>query len=178
MSSQEGLVRLRAIDPSEYETWRGWISRPDVMEGMDRAVRPSAGEHRRYVEDAAASGRAVFYGIEALENARFIGVVWLWDVDRRHRRAEVRLFLGDAETRGRGYGSAALQALATEAFGKLGLRKLYAYVHAANAASRRAFERAGFSLEATLQREALRDGRETDVYRLCRFAGARDALKS
>lgn len=178
MSFPERLVRLRAIDPSEYETWRGWISRPDVMEGMDRAVQPTAGEHRRYVEDATASGRAIFYGIEALKNARLMGVVWLWDVDRRHRRAEVRLFLGDPAVRGRGYGSAALDALAGEAFGTLGLRKLYAYVHAANAASRRAFERAGFTLEATLEREALRDGRETDVYRLCRFAGAPDALKS
>jgi RimJ/RimL family protein N-acetyltransferase len=170
MSSGGRLVRLRPIEPSEYETWRGWINSPDVMDGMDRAVRPSAEEHRRYVDDAAASGRAVFYGIEARDRPGLLGVVWLWDVDRRHRRAEVRLFLGDAASRGRGYGSDALEALAAEAFGTLGLRKLYAYVHIGNAASQRAFERAGFELEATLVREAVRDGRETDVLRLRRFS--------
>ena len=46
------LVRLRAIESDEFETWRGWINRADVMQDMDRAVRPSADEHRRYVEAA------------------------------------------------------------------------------------------------------------------------------
>jgi|SRR5947209_6289478 len=164
------LVRLRAIEPSEYETWRGWINRPDVMADMDRAVRPSADEHRRYVEEATASQRAAFFGIETLDEPRLVGVVWLWDVDPRHRRAEVRIVVGDPAARGRGYGAAALDALAAHAFGELALRKLYAYVHAHNTASRRAFERAGFALEATLEREAYRDGAETDVHRLRRFA--------
>ncbi|GAC1620008.1 MAG: GNAT family protein [Candidatus Elarobacter sp.] len=164
------LVRLRAIEPAEYETWRGWINRPDVMAGMDRAVQPSAEEHRRYVEGAAASGRARFLGIETLEPPRLIGVVWLWDIDPRHRRAEVRIVVGDPDARGRGYGADALDALAAYAFGTLDLRKLYAFIHATNGASRRAFEHAGFALEATLEREAYRDGREVDVHRLRRFA--------
>jgi RimJ/RimL family protein N-acetyltransferase len=173
MQDRGRLVRLRTIEPSEYETWRGWISRPDVMADMDRVVRPSAAEHRRYVEEATASQRAAFFGIEALDEPRLVGIVWLWDVDARHRRAEVRIVVGDPASRGRGYGAAALAALAAHAFRELGLRKLYAYVHAHNAASRRAFERAGFVLEATLEREAYRDGRETDVYRLRRFASDR-----
>ena len=164
------LVRLRAIESDEFETWRAWISRADVMDGMDRAVRPSADEHRRFVEDAVASGRAVFLGIETLDAPRLIGVVWLWDVSERHRRAEMRILVGDPDTRGRGYGTDAIEALAAYAFEQRALRKLYAYVHPHNGASRRAFERAGFTVEATLEREALRDGRETDVHRLSRFA--------
>jgi RimJ/RimL family protein N-acetyltransferase len=164
------LVRLRAIEPAEYETWRGWINRADVMAGMDRAVEPSADEHRRFVEDAAGSRRAQFFGIESIEPQRLVGIVWLWDVDARHRRAEVRIVVGDPDARGRGYGSDALKTLAAHAFDALGLRKLYAYVHEGNHASRRAFERAGYAVEAILEREAYRDGRETDVYRLRRFA--------
>ena len=164
------LVRLRAIESDEFEAWRGWINRPDVMQDMDRAVRPTAEEHRRFVADAVASERAVFLGIETLDAPRLIGVVWLWDLEPRHRRAEVRIVIGDPDTRGRGYGADAIGALAAYAFEQRGLRKLYAYVHAHNAASRRAFERAGFALEATLEREALRDGHETDVHRLRRFA--------
>jgi RimJ/RimL family protein N-acetyltransferase len=164
------LTRLRAIEPAELETWRGWINRPDVMEGMDRAVQPSAVEHRRYVEDALAAERAVFLGIETLRAPRLVGVVWLWDLDPRHRRAEVRIVVGDPDARGKGYGADALEALAAHAFGALGLRKLYAYVHSGNAASQRAFERAGYTVEATLEREAFRGGRETDVHRLRRFA--------
>jgi len=165
------LVRLRAIESDEFETWRGWINRADVMQDMDRAVRPSADEHRRYVQDAVASERAVYLGIETLDAPRLIGVVWLWDVDPRHRRAEVRIVIGEPDTRGRGYGTDAIEALAAYAFEQRAMRKLYAYVHTHNGASRRAFERAGFTLEATLEREAVRDGRETDVHRLRRFAG-------
>lgn len=170
------LVRLRAIERAELETWRGWINRPDVMEGMDRAVRPSAEEHRRYVETATASECALFLGIEPLEAPRLVGVVWLWALDRRHRRAEVRIAIGEPAARGRGYGTDALRTLAAHAFGALGLRKLYAYVHAPNAASRLAFESAGFRLEATLEREALRDGLAVDVHRLVRFAGDGEPL--
>jgi len=68
----------------------------------------------------------------------------------------------------------AIEALAAYAFAQRAQRKLYAYVHAQNCASRRAFERAGFTLEATLEREALRDGREADVHRLSRFARERN----
>jgi RimJ/RimL family protein N-acetyltransferase len=164
------LIRLRAVESdAEREIWRGWINRSDVMAGMDRAVVASAAEHRRYVDDAVAAGRAAFYGIETPEPAQLVGIVWLWDIDPRHGRAEVRIVVGVPEARGRGYASDALDVVAADAFGRLGLRKLYAYVHAGNAASRRAFERAGFALEATLAREAHRDGREIDVHRLARF---------
>jgi RimJ/RimL family protein N-acetyltransferase len=164
------LIRLRAVESdAERETWRGWINRPDVMEGMDRAVVANAADHRRYVDEAVAENRAAFYGIETLEQPQLVGIVWLWDIDRRDAAAEVRIVVGAPEARGRGYGSDALDVLAAEAFGRQGLRKLYAYVHSGNEASRRAFERAGFALEATLQREAHRDGREVDVLRLSRF---------
>ena len=79
------------------------------------------------------------------------------------------MVVGAPEARGRGYGTDALEALAADAFGRLGLRELYAYVHSGNEASRRAFERAGFTVEVTLQREARRDGRGIDVHRLSRF---------
>ena len=69
------LVRLRAIESDEFETWRGWINRPDVMQDMDRAVRPSADEHRRYVEAAVASERAMFLGIETLDEAAFLALL-------------------------------------------------------------------------------------------------------
>jgi RimJ/RimL family protein N-acetyltransferase len=164
------LIRLRAVESdAERETWRGWINRSDVMEGMDRAVVASPAEHRRYVDDAVAAGRGAFYGIETLAPAQLVGIVWLWDIDRRHGRAEVRIVVGAPEARGRGYGSDALDVVAADAFGRLGLRGLYAYVHAGNDASRRAFERAGFALEATLAREAHRDGRKIDVHRMARF---------
>ena len=165
------LVRLRAIESDEFETWRGWINRADVMDGMDREVRPSADEHRRFVETAVAAQQAVFLGIETLDTPRLIGVVWLWDLSERHRRAEVRILIGDPDTRGHGFGTDAIEAIAAYAFEQRALRKLYAYVHAQNGASRRAFERAGFTLEATLEREAMRDDREADVFRLRRFAG-------
>ncbi|MDB5042079.1 MAG: GCN5-related N-acetyltransferase [Candidatus Eremiobacteraeota bacterium] len=167
------LVRLRAIESSDFETWRSWINRPDVMEGMDRAVIATAAQHKRYVETAVADDRAVFLAVETLEAERLSGIVWLWDVDHRHRRAEVRIVIGDPEARGRGFGTDALEALATYAFGTLRLRKLYAYIHASNEASRRAFERAGFALEVTLEREAYRNGCETDVHRMRRFADER-----
>lgn len=147
--------------------WVSSINDPDIMTGMDRVKVAAIEEHRDYVRRHADAGSAVWFVIEVDE--KFAGVVWLWDIHERHRRAEVRIFVVDGH-RGRGVAREALVALQKPSFRELGLHKLYAYVHEANTASRRSFEAAGFQLEAVLKGEAFISGRFADIFRLCRLA--------
>jgi diamine N-acetyltransferase len=140
------------------------------MEGMDRALPATAEEHESYVRASIANNRkAVWFGVELLGDGRLVGVIWLWDIDWRHRRAEVRVLI-DPACHGKGLGHDAVRALGDYAFKTLGLHKIYAYVHARNGKSGRVFERSGFQSEALLKDEAFWDGRFGDVVRFARFA--------
>jgi [ribosomal protein S5]-alanine N-acetyltransferase len=161
-------VRLRAVEQTDVEQWRAWINDPEVMDGLDRVLPATEDEHRNFIErNISGNPSAVWFSIEF--DGKYVGNIWLWDMHSRHRRGEVRLFIGDAETRGRGAGVAAIRAIAAYAFDKLGLHKLVAYVHESNEPSRKAFEAAGFFEEAVLRDEAFRDGGFRAVRRMARF---------
>ncbi len=144
------------------------------MDGLDRAILATPDGHRQYIERHFGPGGFPCFAIEAGDGT-YVGNIWLWDVHPRHRRAEVRLFIGDARYRGRGIGRDAIVLLCEYAFAEGSLHKLYAYVHEGNESSRRAFEAAGFSVEATLVEEAVRDGRFTNVFRMARVSSDRSA---
>jgi ribosomal-protein-alanine N-acetyltransferase len=168
MTAPKATVRLRAVEQRDVEQWRAWINDPEVMEGLDRVLPATEEEHRRFIErHVAGNDPAVWFSIEA--DGAYVGNVWLWDVHWRHRRAEVRLFVGERAVRGSGVGTAAIAAISEYAFGKLGLHKLVAYVHASNEASRKAFEAAGYDVEGELREEAFRDGAFHAVARMARL---------
>ena len=61
-----------------------------------------------------------------------IGNVWLWDICLRHRKAELRIVVGEPDSQGHGLGTAAIQRACEHAFRELGLHRIYAYVLAIN----------------------------------------------
>jgi RimJ/RimL family protein N-acetyltransferase len=103
-----------------------------------------------------------------LADGRHVGNVWLADIDRRHRKAEVRVLIGDRPTMGGGAGSTAIDLMARHAFDTLGLHRVYAYVLAFNPRARRAFEKAGFVLEGTLKDDRWDGAQFVDAFLLGR----------
>lgn len=62
------------------------------------------------------------------------------------------------EARGKGYATAAVRLATHKAFTESPLRKLIAYVHEDNAASRRVLEKAGYTAEGLLREHYLING--------------------
>lgn len=156
---------LRPACVEDLERWLAWINDSDVMEGLDRVERVDYATHVKFIQRfSEQEPTAQFFVIEIAGDA--VGIIWLWEIHKRHRRAEVRLFIGESHMRSVGIGSTAIRKLAHLAFSNLGLHKLYAYVHRANVASRKAFEKAGFTVEVLLMEEAYRNGAFDHVYRM------------
>ncbi len=93
-------------------------------------------------------------------------MVWLYDIHPRHRRAEVRIVIGEKSAWGGGYGTDALRVLVGIAFGLLRLEKLWADVLVTNPRGAAAFERAGFKREGLLLGDRAQDDGRVDVIRL------------
>jgi len=53
----------------------------------------------------------VIFAVDALVNKKFIGCVWLYSIDFRHRNAEVRIVIGEKTSWGTGVGKEVLRLL-------------------------------------------------------------------
>lgn len=167
MSGEPG-IQLVPFGQEHADRTLAWNNDPELARLLDRPRVFTADEHRRWFEGLAARSDTVFRAVQVAPGGRHIGNVWLADIDRRHRKAEVRIMIGEKDAVGAGAGSAALDAIARYGFDHLDLHRVYAYVLAFNPRARRAFEKAGFVLEGTL-REDRRDGAAfTDVFLLGR----------
>ena len=90
--------------------------------------------------------------IVASEDDSHIGNIKIHRIDFYHRFAEISLIIGEKAYWGTGYGTEAIQLAVAFAFDTLNLRRLAAGVYANNAASIRAFKKAGF-FEEGLKKE-------------------------
>ena len=160
------LVTLRTFEVDDAERYREWVNDAEVASLIDRAGPVTREEHEIWYRMLVSSDANAVFAVERLADQKFIGLVWLYAIHWRHRRAEVRIVIGDQASWGGGYGTDALRVIAGVAFGPLDLDKLWADVLATNPRAVAAFERAGFGREGLLIGDRVVDGHRVDVVRL------------
>lgn len=153
-------VRLRPLTRADLEPYRRWVNDPRIKRLVDRTGHVSREDHRRWFKRVTTSSEIAMFAVEDRGTGEYLGNVWLFDIHPRHRRAEVRIVMPGA----RGHGADALRAIKRLGFRRHRLARLYAYVLAINPRARRAFEKAGFQLEATLKKHAVSGRRRVDVH--------------
>lgn len=162
------VVSLRSFDRKHLDRTRSWNNDPEICRLLGRFRPVSDLEHERWILSTLQRQDTVFLAIETKAESLHIGNVWLTEIDARHRKAEVRILLGDGAARGQGAGTEALRLLGDYAFGELNLSKVYAYVLGINPRAKRAFEKAGFAVEGVLKADRWTGEGWTDVYFLGR----------
>ncbi len=164
-------VELRPLEPANVsERYVAWLNDPDVTAGTEaRYTHHTVEDVRAYVEQTIASPSDKIWRV-MVPGEGHVGNIRLSTISEIHHRARIALLIGEKSVWGRGIGSAAIDRLARHAFEDLGLCKLSAGIYATNPGSRRAFEKATFSLEATLKDEAFVDDHFVDVWLMARFA--------
>jgi RimJ/RimL family protein N-acetyltransferase len=115
---------------------------------------PGPAEVASWIADNAAFGTHFRTWIVAADDGRAVGTVSLFSIDRAQGTALVGYRTVPAE-RGRGVATAALRAVAREAFDGLGLHRIQLYHAVANPASCAVARAAGFTLEGTLRESYL-----------------------
>ncbi len=166
MSSASSGVELVPFERRHLAETLRWTNDPELARLMDRPRRIDEDEHQRWFESLSARTDTVYFAIE--EDGRHVGNVWLAALDRRHRKAEVRIVLGPTAVN-RGCGTRAIELIADHAFISIGLNRVYAFVLAFNPRARRAFEKAQFVLEGTLREDRFNGGEFVDTFVLGRL---------
>jgi RimJ/RimL family protein N-acetyltransferase len=161
-----GRVFLRPLESSDAETYRRWRADDEAMESVGWRVRAplSLAQVERRIADLAREQGTDAYNflICVAEDERPIGEVTLNDIDRANGSAEVGIFIGDPSEWGKGYGTDAVRAIVDFGFAELRLERIWLEVGVENPRAQRAYEKAGFTREATIRHDRWEDGRFTD----------------
>jgi len=169
LSTAGASVSLVPLDRQHVTRTREWANDPTVSRLMNRARPVTEAEHDAWFEAIRGRDDCVYFAVERMVEPRHVGNVWLWDIDSRHRKAELRVVIGEPSVRGLGLGTDAINAVCRHGFGRLNLHRIYAYVLSINPGGRRAFEKAGFVLEGTLQADRWTGDRFVDTWLLARI---------
>jgi RimJ/RimL family protein N-acetyltransferase len=117
---------------------------------------------RAWLEQMGTQSPESIFAIASVEG--LIGVIGLHvQPDVYRKSAELGYWLGEPYW-GKGIATMAVKAMVEYGFIQLGLVRIYANVFEGNPASNRVLEKAGFRLEARLQKAVYKEGRILDQF--------------
>lgn len=152
---------LSPINVDDAELYTTWLNHPDVAHNL-RSTQENISliAEKKKLEQFADEH---VYAIVDLETDRLLGSVGLHDIDNIHRHGILGIFIGDEESRGKGYGREAIQLLLTFAFGYLNLHGVALWVFDFNTRGIACYRRVGFKEVGRRRHGLLRNGEYHDV---------------
>ena len=165
------LVDLRPITEADTDRIVRWRNTPSVVRNFIFRQPFTPEMHRNWLATKVASGQVVQYIIEEKATGRPVGSVYFRDVDPGNHSAEYGIFIGEADARGRGFGTETARLFTDFGFAHLGLHRINLRLLADNLPARRSYEKAGFAVEGTFRDMVLLDGRYRDVVFMAKLAG-------
>lgn len=97
-------------------------------------------------------------------NDQPVGLIGLLNIDRKNRKAEFYICIGEEEYKGKGIGYSASKLLINYAYYELNLNKIYLYTEINNIQAQRLFEKIGFKKEGLLKDDLIYNGKKVDRY--------------
>ncbi|MCX5800452.1 MAG: GNAT family protein [Candidatus Eisenbacteria bacterium] len=155
-------VSLRALGAEDLERTLQWVNDPEVTRFTGTVFPVSGSEHQFWYQELLKDHTRRMFAIMT-SDGKHIGNIGVKNIDWVARNAEVLVYIGEADFRGKGYGTEAIAALSDFAFRRLNLHKLYARVFSYNERAAKSFEQCGFQGEGLLREHVFRDGRYHEV---------------
>jgi diamine N-acetyltransferase len=141
-----------------------WINDFFVMRTFGDPPRPRTVESvTAWFERAAVADDALWFTIYERAGWRPVGRTDLFEIDWRHGTALWGLLIGEADARGKGYGTEVARLMLDYAFTGLGMHNVRLDVDEFNIAGRRAYERAGFKEFGRRREATVLAGRRWDL---------------
>ena len=162
-ADEEAGIFLRPMTHGDTDLIIGWRNREDVRRNFIYQKPFTREGHENWIRTMIDTGRAVQMMICDISSGRALGSVYIRDIDREHNKAEYGIFIGEAEARGRGLGTAAAKLMLRYCFQEERLHRIYLRALAGNDRAVRSYEKAGFVKEACLKDDVFLNGEYCDI---------------
>jgi len=160
------LVRLRGVEPEDWESFQRFDENTDDMRMADRIHPPrSAARQREWTQKTALKdpdGDRFMLAIESLADGAHVGMTSTGEIDHRAGRFMYGIALG-SEYQLRGYATEAVRLLLNFMFGERRFHKCEAGVWAFNEPSLALQRKLGFREEGRLKDHEFFGGKHHDV---------------
>lgn len=156
---------LSPLNKDDLEKYVKWLNDPYIYDriGLRTTITPYT--EAEWLENSIKDG-SHNYGIILKRNDTLIGNAGIENIDAVNRSAEVGIFIGDEENRGKGCGAEALRLICRFGFDFLNLHSLNLNVYSFNENAIKCYEKVGFK-EAGRMREAVyANGKYFDIIKM------------
>jgi len=155
-------VYLSPINVDDAETFVKWLNDYEVTGYLGNSTRMiNLQGERAQLEKLATEGQNF---VIVLQNSdTMIGSISLMDVNQLNRTATLGIFIGEAEHRGRGYGTEAIRLIVGYGFRQLNLHNIMLQVHADNERGIACYKKVGFREFGRRTESKFKDGKYIDV---------------
>ena len=160
---EEAGIYLRPMTYEDTDRIVSWRNSDAVRRNFIYQELFTRESHENWIRTRVETGDAIQMIICELDTDKPLGSVYIRDIDRKHRKAEYGIFIGEPSARGRGLGTAAARLMLRYCFEEEGLHRIYLRVLAGNDQAIRSYEKAGFRREGYLREDACVDGNYVDV---------------
>lgn len=156
-------IYLRLMDYEDTDRIVSWRNSDAVRKNFIYQELFTRESHENWIRTRVETGDVVQMMICELGTDKPLGSVYIRDIDRKHKKAEYGIFIGEASARGRGLGTAAAKLMLRYCFDEEGLNRVYLRALADNEQAIRSYEKAGFHREGYLREDVCIDGIYRDV---------------
>lgn len=152
-------VRLVEMSDTHLANTCRWLTQSDELRRqIDCLEAPTAEGNRDYWRSQWQKPSREDYAI--MNAGRHVGNCGLCDIDPRRGKAQLWIYLGEAQ--GGGCGTAAVGQLLARAFGGLGLNRVFLRVVADNLRAMNFYRKFGFIQEGCARQDTVRNGGRVD----------------
>lgn len=158
------LVALGPIRRDLLATYQRWINDFETSRTLALYPAPISEESELAWYESGATGKdQPTFTIYERATLRPIGNTSLQSIDWVHRRAVWGIAIGEADARGKGYGTETARLMLDYAFTALGLNSVSLTVYEYNVPARRAYTKAGFVETGRMRQARWYAGRYWDI---------------
>jgi ribosomal-protein-alanine N-acetyltransferase len=165
VSPEQASVELFLLRPEHVTAdYVAWLNDPEINQFLEsRFERHTIDSTIAFVEGVLDSPDSLLLGIRSRSSGRHVGNIKVGPVNWRHETGDVGILVGDRSAWGKGIATDAIKAMTGIARDLLSLRKVTAGCYASNLGSKRAFEKAGYTIEGIRPRQLLLNGQPEDL---------------
>jgi RimJ/RimL family protein N-acetyltransferase len=161
----EHILLRKFINPKDLLKSKEWLS----DENGRWFLLSSSYLRQRTIEEVLNDERNILSVIQ-LDNSVPIGLMGFLDIDKVHRKAEMRKLIGEKEFRGKGYAKEATMLWIEYGLNTLGLKKIYINTIESDIRNITLNRELGFSIEGFFRNECYVDGKFYNILRMALLA--------
>lgn len=162
---KDSRVYLRALEPTDYKisiNWRKDDEIWDMLGGTKYFV--SEAYEKQWVEKTIFDSKDVKLAICLKENDRYIGNVYMTNIDMQKQSCHSHILIGEKDCWGKGYAGEALILLCDYMFTERNIHRIQAIVLESNQASLKMHQKCGYKIDGLMRDSVFKNGKFQNQY--------------